>query len=245
MASDEEMSIHVGTSGWSYEHWKGRFYPEDLAKSRWFEFYAKHFNSVEVNATFYRNFADTTYTKWRERAPEGFRYVLKVPRQISHRQKLNGVEALIKEFARSANLLGERLGLLLLQLPPHLPYQPERLEAALQAFGSPSLVAVEFRDEGWLTEEVFSLLQHQRANFCNPDSPQQSLSGKMTGRVGYLRLHGRRSWYTDEYTRDELCVIAETAHTMCREGADEVYIFFNNDTAAHAPMNASALIELL
>jgi uncharacterized protein YecE (DUF72 family) len=239
------MSFHVGTSGWSYEHWKGVFYPDNLTKSRWFEFYANRFNCVEVNATFYRMFKDGTYQKWRQQAPEGFRYVLKVPQLISHRHRLHQVEALIAEFTRSAQLLEERLGLLLLQLPPHLPYQPERLKTALQAFGSPSLVAVEFRDEQWLSEEIFTLLKCQGANFCDADYPHHPSIGMVTGHVGYIRLHGRRAWYADNYTHDELCSIAETAHIMCRQGAEEVYIFFNNDEAAHAPMNASALLDLL
>jgi uncharacterized protein YecE (DUF72 family) len=245
MTADDDMSIRVGTSGWSYDHWKGLFYPDQLAKSRWFGFYAEHFNTVEVNATFYRRFKDSTYERWRDRAPEGFRYVLKVPRLISHRHRLHDVAELIAEFNRSAQLLGKRLGLLLLQLPPNLPYQPERLDAALHAFASPSLVAVEFRDERWLTEETFSLLRNLGANYCNPDHPDHELTAILTGDVGYLRLHGRRAWYADNYTQEELSSMVETVRKMRQQGAKEVYIFFNNDYAAYAPHNASALSQLL
>jgi uncharacterized protein YecE (DUF72 family) len=239
------MSILVGTSGWSCDHWKGVFYPEQLAKSRWFDFYAEQFNSVEVNATFYRSFKDSTYERWRERAPEGFRYVLKVPRLISHRHRLHDVAELITEFNRSAQLLDNTLGLLLLQLPPNLPYQPERLDAALAAFATPSLVAVEFRDERWLTEEIFSLLKKRGANYCNPDYPHHELTATLTGDTGYLRLHGRREWYADNYTEEELSSIAETARKLRQQGAKEVYIFFNNDYAGYAPHNASALSQRL
>jgi uncharacterized protein YecE (DUF72 family) len=239
------MTIRVGTSGWSYDHWRGGFYPDRLAKNRWFEFYAEHFNTVEVNATFYRRFKDTTYHNWRDRAPNDFRYVLKVPRLISHRHRLHDTTELIADFTRSARLLENRLGLLLLQLPPNLPYQPQLLDTALHDFESPSLVAVEFRDEHWLTEEIFTLLRQRGVNYCNPDHPQHALTDIITGGTGYLRLHGRRSWYADNYSQEELHSVAETARKMEQQGVKEVFIFFNNDYAAYAPHNASALTQLL
>lgn len=239
------MTIRIGTSGWSYAHWKGGFYPEQLAQSRWFGFYAEHFNSVEVNATFYRMFKDSTYLKWRDLAPQDFRYVLKVPRLISHRHKLHEVEGLIAEFCRSAGLLGNRLGLLLLQLPPNMPCKPERLAAVLDAFETPSRVAVEFRDERWLTDEIFSLLENRGAIYCNPDYPQHPLTGILTGQDGYLRLHGRRNWYTDDYDHEALHAIAQTAQQMQQQGAKEIYIFFNNDYTANAPRNAAELMRIL
>jgi uncharacterized protein YecE (DUF72 family) len=239
------MTIRVGTSGWSYDHWRGDFYPDGLAKNRWFDFYAARFNTVEVNSTFYRSFKDSTYQNWRNRAPKDFRYVLKVPRLISHRHRLCDTSALIAEFTRSAHLLGNRLGLLLLQLPPNLPYQPQLLDAALHDFIPPSLVAVEFRDEKWLTEEIFALLRQRGANYCNPDHPQHPLTNIVTGDTGYLRLHGRRTWYADNYSQEALCAVAETVHKLEQQGAKEVFVFFNNDYAAYAPHNASALSQLV
>ena len=239
------MSIHVGTSGWSYDHWKGCFYPEDLAKNRWFHFYAEHFNTVEINATFYRRFKDKTYHKWREQAPDGFRYVLKVPRLISHRHYLNEVTELITDFSRSSQLLEDKLGLILLQLPAKMPYKPERLEAALSSFQNPSLVAVEFRDNRWLTDEIFLMLQKIGANYCNPDYPKHELTSFVTGKYGYLRLHGHKQWYTDNYTATELNSIADTAKAIETQGAVEVFVFFNNDFECYAPKNATALLHML
>ncbi len=239
------MEIHIGTSGWSYGHWKGRFYPEKLAKSHWFHFYAKHFNTVEINATFYRRFQDKIYHKWREQAPDGFLYVLKVPRLISHQHQLNNVAALITEFCRTSRLLEEKLGLLLLQLPPKMAYKPERLNAALCAFDNPSLVTVEFRAQCWLTDEVFAILEKTGANYCNPDYPEHELTAIVTGDYGYLRLHGRRQWYADNYHATELKLIADTAKKMEADGAKEVFIFFNNDYEAFAPANAIALLQLI
>ncbi|MEJ2620773.1 MAG: DUF72 domain-containing protein [Candidatus Thiodiazotropha sp.] len=148
------------------------------------------------------------------------------------------------EFCHSAQLLENRLGLLL-QLPPDLPYQPQLLDAAFHAFTTASLVAVEFRNEHWLTEEIFSLLRKRKANYCNPDHPQQPLSTIVTGDTGYLRLHGQRHWYTDNYSRDELIAVAETARKIKQQGLKEIYIFFNNDYGAHAPHNAAELLQLV
>ena len=239
------MAMRIGTSGWSYEHWKGRFYPDSLAKSHWFDFYAQHFNTVEVNATFYRRFADRTYHKWREQAPEGFRYVLKAPRLITHRHRLQHVADLIADFCRSFRLLEEKSGLMLVQLPANLPYDPQRLQTALHCFDDPSRVVVEFRHPQWLTPEVFSLLENLGAGYCNPDSPEHQLSGLLSGRYGYLRLHGRRQWYADNYRQGELRSIAKTARQLQAQGAQEVFIFFNNDFEGYAPANAAALLQLL
>ena len=146
-------TVRVGTSGWSYPHWKAVFYPEGLARARWFEFYSRTFSTVEVNATFYRFFKESTYCKWRDTAPEGFRYVLKVPRVITHRKFLAGVDEDIRRFCASAAILEHTLGLLLLQLAPQTPYDPDRLGRALRAFEDPSRVAVEFRHKRWLNEQ--------------------------------------------------------------------------------------------
>lgn len=241
----KQTDFLIGTSGWSYAHWKGIFYPEGLPRSRWFEYYAARFPTVEVNATFYRRFRDETYRKWYDKAPPGFTYVLKAPRLITHRKYLSGVNEEIRDFYRSASLLRDRLGLILLQLAPATPYEPERLRSALLAFGRPDRVAVEFRHERWLTDEVRQLLRQLGAVFCNADSPVTPLSHWVTGEAAYLRLHGRSQWYTHDYSDEELIGIAGHARAMATAGAQRVYIFFNNDTNGYAPKNAQSLAEIL
>lgn len=235
----------VGTSGWSYAHWQGVFYPEKWPKSRWLEYYVTRFSTVEVNATFYRTFQDQTYLKWRERAPKGFCYVLKAPRLITHRRYLQGAEESIGRFWAQARLLEDKLGLVLLQLAPNTPYEPERLRHALRAFHDPRRVAVEFRDERWLTGEVRELLEEKRAVFCSADSPKSKLLDWVTSDTGYIRLHGRREWYAYDYPAEELKEIASLARRMAREGAKTVYVFFNNDAKGFAPKNALVLKEML
>lgn len=238
-------SYWVGTSGWIYLHWRGYFYPETLPPSQWFEYYAKIFPTVEINATFYRSFKESTYRKWKEKAPEGFLYVLKAPRVITHRKKLIRVESDILRFWECASLLGEKLGLVLLQLAPSTAYDPDRLYHALRVFPEPNYVAVEFRHSRWYTETVRQILEETKAVFCSVDSPESEPFDWVTSSNGYIRLHGRRFWYADNYSRKELESIAQLAQNMKEKGAKKVYIFFNNDFRAYAVKNAKTLLEML
>ena len=236
---------YIGTSGWIYPHWKGRFYPMDLPQAGRFAYYTQHFNAVEINATFYRTFQESTFRKWRDQAPEGFRYVLKAPKVITHRKYLERVETEIRAFWRLASLLEERLGLVLLQLAPATPYNPQRLQQALQAFEDPSRVAVEFRHPRWLTQEVREMLAQMGVVFCEADSPKSRPIGWLTGRFAYIRLHGRTHWYFHNYSAEELNEIADFARGAVAQGALAVFIFFNNDFEAFAPFNALALQKML
>jgi uncharacterized protein YecE (DUF72 family) len=244
MAKDR-ASFLVGTSGWTYEHWKGRFYPDGLAKRAWLDYYLSLFPAVEINATFYGFFKDQTYMNWRERASRGFKYVLKAPRLITHRKYLLDVEEDIHQFWRSASLLGDKLGLVLLQIAPDMPYDPLRLRRAIQAFGNPRQVAVEFRREDWYNADIRALLEETGAVFCDAESPRFQLSGWVTSTSGYIRLHGRAHWYAYNYSDEELLEIASKVHRMEANGAEQVFVFFNNDYEAYAPANALKLIDML
>ena len=236
---------HIGTSGWVYDDWKGRFYPASLSRSRWFEYYSSQFSTVEVNATFYRAFKDDTYLGWKKKAPKGFCYVLKAPRTITHQKYLIDVEEDIQNFIRSGLLLDDLLGMILLQVAPSTPYDLKRLKQALLAFPDPSIVAVEFRNPDWLSTETETLLRDLGVTFCNADSPSQKLTHVLTSKRAYIRLHGRRNWYSDFYEDDELVEIADIARDLARSGASEVYVFFNNTYLANACVNAKSLIKLL
>jgi uncharacterized protein YecE (DUF72 family) len=235
----------IGTSGWSYDEWRGVFYPEKLPKRAWFEYYTSRFACVEVNATFYRTFKDPVFLKWRDQVTDDFRYVLKVPRLITHRKYLIDTESSIKEFCRQSFLLENKLGLLLLQLPPNLPYDPERLRNALLLFDARKKVAVEFRNKKWFTEEIYQLLKELGCIFCAADSPATQLVDWLTSDCAYIRLHGRKHWFIDNYSNKELQEIARLAKQLAQAGAKKVYIFFNNTAHGYAPQNALRLMELL
>ncbi len=235
----------VGTSGWTYDHWKGRFYPQDLPQKCWFEYYSGKFSAVEVNATFYRTFKDQTYLNWRERAPQGFGYVLKAPQLITHRKYLLGEEEDIRIFYRSCSLLEDKFEMILLQVAPNMPYDPPRLRKALSAFPEPGRLAVEFRRPEWLDQDTLNLLRDVGAAICNVDSPKQKITDNLTSSRAYLRLHGRSHWYTYNYSYDELAEIADLARGLVSKGASRVYIFFNNDFEGYAPANAMTLQDML
>ncbi len=243
--SKAKAQFLIGTSGWTYPDWERVFYPEDWPKSRWLEYYATRFSTVEVNATFYRTFKDQTYRRWHERVPKNFHYVLKAPRVITHHKHLKGTEEEIKNFWRSAALLEDKLGLILLQLAPSTPYDPERLKQALRTFGDPGKVAVEFRHKKWLTDETRELLNEIGSVFCAVDSPKSKLVDWITSEVAYFRLHGREQWYAYDYSLQELREIAILAKRMEKLGAQKIYIFFNNDFNGYAPRNALTLLEML
>ncbi|MBN2410800.1 DUF72 domain-containing protein [candidate division KSB1 bacterium] len=243
--NNQYPSYFVGTSGWTYDHWKKLFYPEDQPKSRWFEYYCQKFTTVEINATFYRFFKDQTYEKWYRNSPPEFSYVLKAPKLITHRKYLKDVEDDIKRFCDSAAILKNKFGMILLQLAPATPYEPERLKKALLAFKDPQKVAVEFRHKKWMTAETKALLTETGSVFCIVDSPNLPLMDWLTSGNAYIRCHGRSKWYAYNYTDNDLKEIAEMACQLKSNGAEKVYIFFNNDYNACAPKNALTLIDLL
>ncbi len=242
---DPGATYFIGTSGWTYDHWKGRFYPGDLAKKAWFDYYATQFNAVEINATFYRTFRDQTYQKWQERAPAGFGYVLKAPRLITHRKYLVDVQQDIHAFYRSCTILGDKFEMILLQVAPNMTYDLDRLRQALSAFPDPSRVAVEFRRPEWQSEATMQLLRNAGAAICNVDSPRQEISAMLTSRRAYLRLHGRGHWYFYNYSDQELHEIAALARSLAHKGTERIYIFFNNDFEGYAPANARTLRQIL
>ncbi len=203
-----EAVYYIGTSGWTYTDWKGLFYPPDLPRSHWLEYYAGQFSTVEINATFYGNFKDQTYRAWRARVRAAFSYVLKAPRAITHLKNLVDVAPQIKTFWDFAANLGEKLGLILLQVAPDTPYDLERLQRALLAFEEPHKIAVEFRNKLWQTQETFDLLARLGAVYCSADAPGFELVDWLTSKTAYIRLHGRHSWYSHDYAEHELQEIA-------------------------------------
>jgi len=237
--------LFIGTSGWYYDHWKKCFYPPDLPKNKWLEHYLKYFRTVEVNATFYRSFKPKTYHNWADKVPDGFRYVLKVPRLITHRKFLKNCKKDIGQFERSANILGEKLGLLLLQLAPQTGLELDLLSSALDAFKDPSKVAVEIRNKEWLTDETTVLIKEHGAIFVNIDSPDIRLLDQVTSETVYLRLHGSKKWYQHNYSDDELHMFATQIREYIKAGAKQIFVFFNNDYHGYAPENARKLAEIM
>ena len=241
----KKNSFVIGCSGWSYSAWRGVFYPNNVPMRLWFDYYQQYFKVVEINATFYRFFPKQTYLKWYEQAKPGFKYIIKVPRSISHYRRLKHCKRLIKVFCKSVALLKNKLALILLQLPPSLSCDVKLLEKAILAFDDPKKLVVEFRNQTWLTEETFSLLKKYHCTYCAADSPDMYLKEWITSKTGYIRLHGRKKWFDYNYSKTELMAIAKIAKKMRKKGAAKVFILFNNDYYSYAVQNAKTLESLL
>ena len=235
----------IGTSGWNYPDWRGSFYPKGLAQKNWLAFYTTKFPIVEINATFYRLFGANVFKNWHEKAKGKFKYIVKVNRYITHRKYLKNSKTAIKKFCRSTALLKNKQALMLLQLPPSMPYDLERLQKALMSFDNPKKVVVEFRHRKWLTLETKQLLKKMGCVFCAADSPQTELVAWVTAKTAYIRLHGRKKWFDYNYTKTELGEIARFARKLAKQGANKIYILFNNDYYCYAVKNAIYLNSLL
>lgn len=235
----------IGTSGWTYEAWRHVFYPKELTQSKWLEYYAEHFPIVELNATYYQFFKKQNFIDWHDRVPKKFRFVVKIPRLITHYKRLLNADNKIKQFCNLAEHLQEKLELYLLQLPLNIPYHPERLRMTLKAFDDPKKVVVEFRNPIWLTREAKDLLSEFKCVFCTPDSPETKLLNWLTAKKGYIRLHGKKRWYNYRYSNQELQQVARFAKRLAQRGARTIYVFFNNDYAGYAVENAMYLQTLL
>src|SRR5690349_16434593 len=170
--------IHIGCSGWVYRHWRGLLYPEGLPQKRWFERYSEEFDTVEINASFYRLPLASTFDGWREKAPDGFCYALKVNRFITHLKKLVGVEQALSEFVALARRMEHRLGPLLYQLPPSLKLDLDRLDAFLKLVPKDLANVFEFRNKDWYVPELYHLLDRYGASFCVHD-----MRGSQTERI--------------------------------------------------------------
>lgn len=232
--SRHQGTLRIGTSGYHYDHWKGVFYPEDLPTAEWFSYYARQFDTVEINNTFYRLPEATTFDAWRRQAPKSFCYALKFSRYGSHIVRLKKPRDTIGKFLQRADRLGEFLGPILVQLPPNWKADPERLAAFLKAAPKDYRWAVEFRDPRWLCEEVFAILKEHRCALCIHDMIDNH-PRLVTAEWVYLRFHGDH--YSGCYTSQFLTARAAEIRAYLADGLD-VFAYFNNDAQGFAIPNA-------
>ena len=229
--------LRIGTSGFQYDHWKTVFYPDDIPKKRWFEYYARCFDTVEINTSFYRLPRAETFDAWREQAPPGFLYTLKFSRYASHIKRLKEPRGPIALFVGRAARLKKQIGPILVQLPPRWRVNTRRLAAFLEFAPRQYRWTIEFRDSSWLCEEVFALLEEHAAALCMHDIIENHPERITTDWV-YLRFHGDH--YTGSYSAQFLRAQALRVREYLSQGLD-VYVYFNNDAHAHAVHNALEL----
>lgn len=237
-------TIHIGCSGWSYKHWRGIFYPEGLPQTRWFGRYAEEFDTVEINASFYRLPLESTFDGWREKAPEGFRYALKVNRFITHLKKLVGVESETDRFISLARRLGQTLGPLLYQLPPSLHKDLSRLDRFLSRLPRDIEQVVEFRHTSWYDHETRALLDRHDVGFVAHDLRGLVSPPWATGRTAYVRFHGSGGRYSGRYSDDKLLQWTDWCLEQASSGRS-VWCYFNNDIHGHALDDARTLKSMV
>ena len=237
-------AVHIGTSGWSYEHWKGRFYSRRLRSRDMLGHYVKSFRTAEINSSFYRLPAVATLESWYDTTPPGFVFAAKASRYITHMKKLNDPKASTAAFFARMRMLGDKLGPILFQLPPHWSFNESRLAAFLEALADEFRCAFEFRDHGWFNDRAFELLAEHSAALCIYELEGFLSPKEITSDLVYVRLHGPSGAYRGSYDERALRRWADTFAAWSAQG-HSIYCYFDNDEAAYAARNALRLQAML
>jgi len=234
----------VGCSGWHYEHWRGLYYPGELPKPKWLQFYARQFTTVELNNSFYRLPSEKAFTTWRESTPDNFIFAVKVSRFITHIKRLKNLGSAVENFLSRADLLGKKLGPLLYQLPPNMKRNDELLQNFLSSLPSKYQHVIEFRHESWIDDAVFDILRRHNAGLCVFDMPGFSCPLVATSDFAYVRFHGSEGLYSSCYSDQDLSQWAQRIAGL-GQNIKARYIYFNNDAEAFAVKNAITLENFL
>ena len=235
-------SVWIGTSGWSYDHWTNVLYPEGLAPRDRLAHYVQRFDTVELNASFYRWPRESSFASWRKRLPPGFRLTVKAPRGLTHAKKLYAPEVWIERIARCWHELGDKRAVLLVQLPPGMVRDDARLGYFLDRLPDWIPVAVEFRHESWHHDDVFRLLEWHGAAYCVMSGANLPCILRVTAPFAYIRMHGpdHDHLYGGSYSDDDLRWWADRIREWRNTGTD-VFVYFNNDGGGNAVRNAETL----
>jgi uncharacterized protein YecE (DUF72 family) len=240
--SGENGAVYwIGTSGWSYQHWKQRFYPAKMPSKDWLAYYSKHFETVEINATFYRLQQAQTFNRWATAVPDGFRFAFKASRYLTHTRRLQESSDGLARLLDSTAPLGKKRGPMLLQLPPRFASHPERLATFLETCPDDLDVAVEFRDPTWFNAEIEDVLYRFGAALVWSDYPGAQSPDWNTAPFLYVRRHGAAGKFYGRYGRPAL----ERLAAAMSDSSRDAYCFFNNDADGAAVLDALELGEII
>lgn len=238
--------FYIGTSGWSYSHWKGIFYPDRLTQKEWLQFYSGSFNTVEVNMTFYRFPRESAVLNWGNKTEDDFVFTLKAPRIITHIKRLTDIENPLYRFYDLLDLLGHKSRAVLFQMPPSFRLSSgniKKIENLLEHLDGKYDHVIEFRDSSWWSEECYELLRN-RCGFCSVNGLGMPQDIVLTDDKLYLRFHGGN--YNLLYSEHELNGYAERLHGIAGEkSVKRIYIYFNNDYNGYAVINAMAMKKIM
>ncbi len=242
--------VYIGTSGWQYRHWgDGVFYPAELKQKQWFQHYCQHFDTVEINNTFYHLPRREVFENWRKNSPENFQFVVKASRFITHLKKLSDPQSSTLKFLQHASGLGEKLAVILFQLPPFWNLNLIRFREFVEYLRTQTIIsklksAVELRNPTWNRPEVHEILRSANINLCFADWPDLNIEEPVTADFVYLRRHGPASLYASNYSPEQLKQDAKNINKWLNQGRD-VYIFYNNDAYGWAVKNALSLKKMI
>jgi uncharacterized protein YecE (DUF72 family) len=239
------MEKFIGCSGYYYNHWTGLFYPENLPKKQWLEYYSARFNTVEINNTFYKMPVEKTVKHWHEITPLKFVFAVKGYRYFTHLKKFNTDGEFVRNlntFEKVAGSLKEKCGPLLWQLPRNFPVNTAKLDKFCNLLSKEFRHVFEFRNDSWFTEEVYDILRSYKHALCivsGPSSIPRVIN--TTSDFAYIRFHGEGSWYRDNYSEESLRLWKNKLESTNTEA---LYAYFNNDANAYAVNNAMFMQKL-
>jgi uncharacterized protein YecE (DUF72 family) len=239
-------NLFIGTSGYNYPDWVGGFYPQDLSKKEWLSFYCRHFNTLEINATFYHSFKRSVFENWYKQTPQKFSFSIKGSRFITHIKRINNVKNELGRFTEGAYGLKEKLKVYLWQFPSSFQLTQQnkiRLSSFLSILPKNTRHAFEFRHASWFNDDIYQLLDKNKVGFVTNDTKAFSVAEKITGDFAYIRFHGPQSLYSSLYSDEQLKVWAEKIRRYLK--TYDVYCYFNNDVSGFAIKNALLLQKLL
>lgn len=240
------MNVFAGCSGFHYKHWKGSFYPDDMPEEEWLSYYTRHFQTVEINRSFYSLPKEKDLKNWYEQTPAHFRFTMKGSRYITHMKKLvpdKDLSTGLTHFYKSAEILEGKLGCVLWQLPGNLHRDDDKLERFCSMLSPGFKNVIEFRHDSWFTDAVFDILAHNEVSYCiisAPDNLPELV--RSTTDTGYIRFHGKKDWYHYFYSEQE---IDDWCQKLKGLNVRRMWIYFNNDAEAWAPKNALRMLQKL
>ena len=238
------MDWFIGCSGFHYKHWKNVFYPEGLPQKKWFDFYCKHFNTLELNVTFYRFPQLSFLQNWHQKSPDSFRFAVKAPRAITHYKKFNDVTELISSFYNTINEgLQEKLGPVLFQMPHNFIYDEQKLTRIINNLDPTFNNVLELRHTSWWNKGVYDTLAAHNITFCGMSHPTLPDEIIQNTPVIYYRFHGVPNLYSSPYSIDDLKKVVNTIRGNIN--TQQGWFYFNNDINASAITNARQMIELI
>lgn len=238
------LDLRIGASGYHYKHWVGPFYPPGTSTDQMLEYYARHFDTLELNNTFYKLPSIQAFEKWRDSTPPNFVFAVKGSRFITHMKKLKDPKNAVENLLPRAEHLGKKLGPFLFQLPPGWAVNLDRLRGLLEILPRRHRYAFEFRDQSWLTPQVNRVLARFNAAFCIYELAGFETPLEITADFSYVRLHGPGGQYQGNYSRARL---RRWARWIEQQGKTlkAIYVYFDNDQAAYAVKNALTLREMV